>query len=152
MANFDGHVGGVNALAFSENGYYMAAAGEDGIARLWDLRKLLNFKKLHVGDGGATSVAFDFSGSYLAVGGKHCVKVGRKRGRGGGKRINLGELKIQKMFWEAPQQEAPLLVCGEGLAILGGVGVGTEGQSARRVFFIRPNSSRSIVGGRTPTV
>lgn len=75
MANFEGHLGGVNALAFSENGYYMAAAGEDGIARLWDLRKLSNFEKLEVGEGGATSVAFDFSGSYLAVGGKQSAKV-----------------------------------------------------------------------------
>lgn len=76
MANFEHQGGGaVNALAFSENGYYMASAGEDGFARLWDLRKLTNFQNLAIGDGPATSVAFDFSGSYLAGGGKTCTKV-----------------------------------------------------------------------------
>lgn len=78
MANFEHEEGGaVNALAFSENGYYMASAGEDGYARLWDLRKLNNFQKLAIGaaPGAASSVAFDYSGSYLAVGGKDCAKV-----------------------------------------------------------------------------
>ena len=76
MANLKGHEGGVNALAFSETVHYMASAGEDGYARLWDLRKLTNFDNLSIGDGGAAhSVAFDFSGSYLAAGGNKCTKV-----------------------------------------------------------------------------
>lgn len=80
MANFEHEGGGaVNALAFSENGYYMASAGEDGYARLWDLRKLNNFHSLPVGTGAATSVAFDFSGSYLAVGGAKSAKVNKDK-------------------------------------------------------------------------
>lgn len=69
----------MNALAFSENGYFMASAGEDGFARLWDLRKLTNFQNVSLGTGAATSVCFDFSGSYLAVGGKSSCKVRRGR-------------------------------------------------------------------------
>lgn len=68
-------MGAVNALAFSENGYYMASAGQDGKARLWDLRKLTNFHNLDIGQTPASSVAFDFSGSYLAAGGQNCTKV-----------------------------------------------------------------------------
>lgn len=73
MAKFDGHTGEVTAISFSENGYFLAVstlnklgegriqlkfclherfsfcsgnkqtAAEDGV-RLWDLRKLRNFK------------------------------------------------------------------------------------------------------------
>ena len=32
-------------MSFSENGYYLATAAEDGV-KLWDLRKLKNFKSL----------------------------------------------------------------------------------------------------------
>lgn len=32
-------------MSFSENGYYLATAADDGV-KLWDLRKLKNFKSL----------------------------------------------------------------------------------------------------------
>lgn len=47
VANFEGHTGPVVSLSFSENGYQLATASTDGI-KLWDLRKLKNFK---VGQG-----------------------------------------------------------------------------------------------------
>ena len=30
MANFEGHTGQISALSFSENGYYLATAADDG--------------------------------------------------------------------------------------------------------------------------
>ena len=64
VAKMEGHVGAVTSLSFSENGYYMATAAGDGV-KLWDLRKLKNFKSLDAAD--AQGVAFDHSGHYLAV-------------------------------------------------------------------------------------
>ncbi len=44
-ATLPGHKGAVHSLSFSENGYYLATAADDGV-KLWDLRKLKNFKTL----------------------------------------------------------------------------------------------------------
>lgn len=70
MAKFDGHKGHVTAISFSENGYYLATAAHDGV-KLWDLRKLKNFRNFAPYDEETptNSVEFDHSGSYLAVGG-----------------------------------------------------------------------------------
>mmetsp|Transcript_11912 Transcript_11912/g.35648 ORF Transcript_11912/g.35648 Transcript_11912/m.35648 type:complete len:519 (-) Transcript_11912:687-2243(-) len=69
VAKFEGHTGPVAGMSFSENGYYLATCAADGV-KLWDLRKLKNFRTLAPPDGGAatTSVHFDKSGQYLAVG------------------------------------------------------------------------------------
>ena len=45
VATLAGHKGAVHSLSFSENGYYLATAADDGV-KLWDLRKLKNFKTL----------------------------------------------------------------------------------------------------------
>ncbi|XP_024970511.1 pre-mRNA-processing factor 19-like isoform X1 [Cynara cardunculus var. scolymus] len=69
VARFDGHVGAVTAISFSENGYFLATAAQDGV-RLWDLRKLRNFRSFTPYENTPTqSVEFDHSGSYLALGG-----------------------------------------------------------------------------------
>ncbi|KAK0606954.1 hypothetical protein LWI29_006872 [Acer saccharum] len=70
VAKFDGHVGPVTAISFSENGYYLATAASDGV-KLWDLRKLKNFRSFEFNDTDSptNSVDFDHSGSYLAVAG-----------------------------------------------------------------------------------
>ncbi len=39
VATFTEHTKPVKALAFSENGYHLASAAEDGV-KVWDLRKL----------------------------------------------------------------------------------------------------------------
>jgi len=70
VASFEGHKGAISAIAFSENGYHLATAADDNAVRLWDLRKLENFHTIPLDDGvKATSLHFDFSGQYLAVGG-----------------------------------------------------------------------------------
>lgn len=52
----------VKAIAFSENGYYLATGAEDGEVKLWDLRKLKSFKTMTINEGkhtvSSTSVIF----------------------------------------------------------------------------------------------
>lgn len=51
-------------------GYYLATAAEDSVVKLWDLRKLKNFKTIQLDDRfEVKSLAFDYSGAYLAVAG-----------------------------------------------------------------------------------
>lgn len=79
VAEFAGHEGAIKALAFSENGFHLATAATDGV-KLWDLRKLKNFKTLTpYEDAPCTSVAFDYSGLYLAVGGADARIYGQKQ-------------------------------------------------------------------------
>jgi WD40 repeat protein len=75
VAAFEGHDGGAACLAFSQNGFYAAvgAAGSGGSAsvKLWDLRKLAAVSSVALpgaGAPGATAVAFDASGGWLAAG------------------------------------------------------------------------------------
>jgi pre-mRNA-processing factor 19 len=89
---FDAHQGGVAAVAFSENGYSVAtgththartlsthiytnhnndvAGAGDASVKLWDLRKQLCVHTLRLEKGfGVRALAWDHSGSYLALGG-----------------------------------------------------------------------------------
>ncbi|KAL9689232.1 hypothetical protein QQ045_033666 [Rhodiola kirilowii] len=70
VASFDGHVGPVTAISFSENGYFLATAASDGV-KLWDLRKLRNFRTIspYETQTHTNSVDFDHSGNYLALAG-----------------------------------------------------------------------------------
>lgn len=70
VAKFEGHVGAVTSISFSENGYFLATAASDGI-KLWDLRKLKNFRTFtpYGPDTPTNCVEFDYSGSYLAAAG-----------------------------------------------------------------------------------
>jgi pre-mRNA-processing factor 19 len=70
VADFPGHAGSINAIAFSENGYYLATAAEDASIKLWDLRKLKNFKTISLEDRyEVRDLVFDQSGMYLGVAG-----------------------------------------------------------------------------------
>lgn len=80
MANFPGHCGPITAISFSENGYYLATAAEDACVKLWDLRKLKNFKTLQLDENyEVRDICFDQSGTYLAVAGSDVrYKSGKK--------------------------------------------------------------------------
>eukprot|EP00992_Anisonema_acinus_P010376 TRINITY_DN6535_c0_g1_i1.p1 TRINITY_DN6535_c0_g1~~TRINITY_DN6535_c0_g1_i1.p1 ORF type:complete len:507 (+),score=130.28 TRINITY_DN6535_c0_g1_i1:45-1565(+) len=73
VASFEGHAGAISAVTFSENGFYLATSSTDGTVKMWDLRKLVNFRTLTFEDSNpanpthVNAVAFDSSGSYLAV-------------------------------------------------------------------------------------
>uniref|UniRef100_A0A0D9WHU6 Pre-mRNA-processing factor 19 n=1 Tax=Leersia perrieri TaxID=77586 RepID=A0A0D9WHU6_9ORYZ len=66
VAKIEGHVGPVTAMSFSENDYFLATAAFDGV-KLWDLRKFTSFRTY--ADTPTNAVEFDFSGSYIAIGG-----------------------------------------------------------------------------------
>lgn len=52
-------------------GFYLAtAAADDSAVKLWDLRKLSNFKTINLDNNyEVKALRFDHSGTYLAVGG-----------------------------------------------------------------------------------
>lgn len=93
VCTFTGHENGsITALAFSENGYYLATAAEDKTIKLyivlsvllharirdicrWDLRKLANFKTLEL-ESNVNDLCFDYSGTYLAAAGNDVRCVG----------------------------------------------------------------------------
>lgn len=65
-----GHAGAITSISFSENGYYLATAADDAMVKIWDLRKLKNFKTLQLDEGyQIKDLCFDQSGTYLAVAG-----------------------------------------------------------------------------------
>ena len=62
----------VNCLSdqYFLTGYYLATSAEDSVVKLWDLRKLKNFKTLQLEDNyEVRGLCFDQSGTYLAVAG-----------------------------------------------------------------------------------
>lgn len=66
VTNFNEHKEGISAIAFSENGYYMASSGVDGLVKLWDLRNGNCLQNLEIGSP-INALQFDYSGSYLAA-------------------------------------------------------------------------------------
>ena len=63
----DAHSGRVNSVHFGENGYYFATGCENGMAKVWDLRKNLAFYEYNAGQSVAW-LSMDASCQFLAVG------------------------------------------------------------------------------------
>eukprot|EP01128_Nolandella_sp_AFSM9_P010241 TRINITY_DN7049_c0_g1_i1.p1 TRINITY_DN7049_c0_g1~~TRINITY_DN7049_c0_g1_i1.p1 ORF type:complete len:504 (-),score=101.94 TRINITY_DN7049_c0_g1_i1:119-1561(-) len=74
VASFQGHKGSITDLCFSENGYYLATASRDKLLKLWDLRGPRNVTTLQV-DSPVVSLAYDYSGSYLAAATGNDIRV-----------------------------------------------------------------------------
>lgn len=85
LAKIDGVEGAVRGLSFNENGYWAAVACDSGV-QIWDLRHVTLTATLQPFDSPATTIAWDFSGKFLACGGPGAVKVyeviykGKKKG------------------------------------------------------------------------
>ena len=73
-ANFDGN-GAIQALAFSENGTWLAivVAGSTSVS-IWDLRKSSQIKVLDIGSQ-IENVVWDFTGQFLVVAGPSGLSV-----------------------------------------------------------------------------
>ena len=73
-ANFD-TTGPLQAVEFSENGIWLAAAAKGSTSvSIWDLRKASQIKVLETG-GHVTSVRWDYTGQYLATAGPAGVAI-----------------------------------------------------------------------------
>lgn len=107
VAQFEGHSAPVTSLSFSENGYHLATAAADGV-KLWDLRKLKNFKMLTPYDNQSCSVvSFDRSGLYLSVGGSDARVYGSKQ-----------DWAAVKEFSEVPKKGVSALKAGPDMRTL----------------------------------
>ncbi|KAK6361612.1 hypothetical protein TWF730_005331 [Orbilia blumenaviensis] len=75
LAKFEPLGGPVKSLKFSENGFWLAVACKgDNSVSLWDLRKGQMTKAIEIGSV-VESIAWDYTGQYLATGGPQGVTV-----------------------------------------------------------------------------
>jgi len=72
----EGHSGAMSSITFSGNGYIIASTGNDNTVKLWDLRKMVNFKTVDLDPAfKVQKVKFDDSGAYFAIAGAHDIKL-----------------------------------------------------------------------------
>lgn len=66
----------INAIDFSENGYYMASGDDCGNAVVWDLRKLKPVHSYASNKGAVSSIKFDITGNYVAYASGRSLGIG----------------------------------------------------------------------------
>jgi WD40 repeat protein/class 3 adenylate cyclase len=69
IRTFEADPDGVNWVAFSPNGPFLATAGGSGIIRLWDTRTWKQVASVKATDGPVFTVGFDLSGNRIVAGG-----------------------------------------------------------------------------------
>jgi hypothetical protein len=67
IATYTGHLGTVNAVAFSPDNTLLASVSEDGTLRLWNTQTDTGVAVIEVGEKGAQDVAFAPGGDLLAT-------------------------------------------------------------------------------------
>jgi WD40 repeat protein len=65
--NFGRHDGSVTGFALAPDGKLAATTSMDGLARIWDLTKKIEWKKIKVADGISSSVTFSPEGNAIAM-------------------------------------------------------------------------------------
>ena len=72
LRTFEGHTGGITALAFSPDDQYALSGGADGILRLWELDSGDCYEVFEGHSGAVSCVAFSPDGHLIASGGEDC--------------------------------------------------------------------------------
>ena len=120
-ATFD-EPGPLSALSFSENGTWLAAAvkGSTSVS-IWDLRKLEQIKIIEFGNV-ASTVQWDYTGQFLAIGGPSGVAVHQySKSAKGWLDIMMSATPAVSLAWGSEAKSLVILDAEANISVLGQV-------------------------------